>query len=1358
MCIPFVTADSVDGEISQLVSYAEQYEVGDLEYLELLVQASLIRENVNEILGSFRWDEHGSQGITAEAAEQYFGLPDGYTKKVWDTYNDEEIKLEEEVPWFEKIIFDGKRIQITFNAWPHIYNRDSEQTLYYWTDFQVHFKEEVSLDLDSALEEIKRSGNAFYQGSGSGEETSALIVAVERELRKYTEQNKGNCESIMNDLFPSGSLQENKDYERWNLVFYEGENMDVTLVANMPACTQSCQWPSINIWLNPRSDEPIDFSGSSNNGQYNRESFQDYTIEQLETELKTTLQDMQNQMQDIDNGEAAWSSLSSYESKLNALNEVLSEQYYNDEHNEDDALAFQERKSHVENILSKFGSIETQSVEELRYEHRLVENIVERQDAWCTDTSKQDCDRTQEACISGACSYALGGNEACENGVDDDGDTVADCQDPDCSIQCGTYCNAICKGECDDCRGDCDHVCLEECWQCDWNTNTDCQERCESSGCNACMQSCDEQSFCADCNSCRQSLWTQGEQLCEEECSVCTTCRDLYTTAEEADLNCVEDCTPCTQCKTPPTNPECYEACERITSSSTEQETCETKFCDQEVLFVCNGVQQYSPCEDTEYICDGQVQPFPCMIYSCETAEGIQKQTVSCGEELCGEHQELVDGACACTEGWYACDSDGACDDQTSCGGEEELCTDGLDNDNDALFDCEDIAACESQVCGENLLCYEGSCVTTDYLSQCAEGETLQDAVCRKTCALQEECSEAEYCAYGYCSTKILCTVDTECAENELCMNGYCETQETEQGLTETGQSCTLASDCFGERDICSNGICKEIPEEKYDTLVEEGRINPIEMTEPIGEQVQEVVEEIQGAPEEIPESTFFTPEEFQDSISGFVIWATYAKVITGKSMYEMSCTTEEDCRENAGCDTFRGNCYCERGFFDCNEQESDGCESSDATCGGTRELCPGGCGENQECSEETGNCECAQGFYNCDGSWWNCESTTECTPCVTNEDCAGASCSPYSHDSQVINFACVKTSSWTENKGALSFSGGCTSFPNGEQQSWIHFDTWGEPFQEINSYRANTEQALGNEWCEQEFNNALRQREEIERSLANTEFIEQLFTELQTEDMQEWETHTKAIYNMYWNIVDNTRQLARSSQCMQQEYPTLTPLQLEYEFEGGSIKVYEEQAYAQEFEMDVLTPYMRLGIFPPKELAKQELHKAAVEGHFPGEEEQAGPSVEELEEIRSDPGAMEYIRDLVSEYEDGSLDAKIVVMDEQESVFIADFSISEENLIQVKPVAVYEKEPDITVEIEFDFMYDFISEQERDSRLEHPEWVEDSLQENVGDVVDAGLTIAKITAALATGDISITPLSKVAVAVELLGHMFSGE
>src|SRR3989338_6779392 len=293
--LPLVSAQTVDEEVSKIISSAEQYEMGNLDYLELLIQASLTRDEVNELLGSFTIEEHGHSGISADAAEQYFGVPKGYTSSAWSSSTDENVDLEEEVPWFEKIIFDGKRIQMSFHAWPHIYDTDGEEILYYWTDFQVRYKQELDLDLESALTSIQSSGESYLQGSGSGAETATLIVAAEREVQLYIEQNKENCESVMSDLFASGSLQSNEKSERWNIDFYEGENMDVSLTVSLPECADECQWPLVNLWFDPRSDEQMDFSANSGSDDYSREVFQEYTIEQLEAELASTLTELQTQ-------------------------------------------------------------------------------------------------------------------------------------------------------------------------------------------------------------------------------------------------------------------------------------------------------------------------------------------------------------------------------------------------------------------------------------------------------------------------------------------------------------------------------------------------------------------------------------------------------------------------------------------------------------------------------------------------------------------------------------------------------------------------------------------------------------------------------------------------------------------------------------------------------------------------------------------------------------------------------------------------------------------------------------------------------------------------------------------------------
>ena len=62
------------------------------------------------------------------------------------------------------------------------------------------------------------------------------------------------------------------------------------------------------------------------------------------------------------------------------------------------------------------------------------------------------------------------------------------------------------------------------------------------------------------------------------------------------------------------------------------------------------------------------------------------------------------------------------------------------------------------------------------------------------------------------------------------------------------------------------------------------------------------------------------------------------------------------------------GRCHCAEKWVDCNGRgngdDSDGCESNDMTCGGNREICPGGCkGNNQRCNEEKAGATAARDF-----------------------------------------------------------------------------------------------------------------------------------------------------------------------------------------------------------------------------------------------------------------------------------------------------------------------------------------------------------------------------------------------------------
>ncbi len=1410
LLIPLVSAESVDEEISKLVSYAEQYEMGNLNYLELQIYSSLQRSKVNSLLGSFQWEENGPEGITSEAAENYFGSPKGYTKYAWDIKSNKEILVEEQVPWFEKSIFDGKRVQIVFHAWPHVYT-NGEQTLYYWTDFKIKFKKEYSIDLSSLAAEVKSLGESYMNGGSSAEELGQKISENEQALRSYVEQNSDSCENVLNDLFSSDYKTSEMQKILWKVDFYEGENLNVILKMEMPECDGDCQWPWIGMWLEPNFFKEVD-QGITSYERYDRESLKSLTTEELEQELVNTLSELHDIMIQIDNGDASWSKIGNYQEKLNAINEVLSEKYYWGK--EENTAEFKIRKEILSNILSEYGGYDSESVEEHSYDLRLISNQEEHKDAWCREVGNSLCDIRTDACISGVCTNALGGSEICDNEVDDDGDTVVDCSDPDCAISCGSYCRFACEGDCWTCHGTCNSQC-QECWNC--GGDEDCGEICESSGCNSCINACNEQSFCALCSECQQSI-NQGQ----------------------------------------PTENLCYSTCDQISSGMTEAETCKN-LCNENVLFFCNGVQQSFPCADTTYICDGVTQSIPCTIYTCEIDGLSRKQNVPCGEEyVCGENMQLSDGICVCAAGYYDCDGDGTCSETTACGSETEICNDQADNDNDYLVDCEDLSDCRLQICGDGLICYESSCQEESILEICNENQILSNGLCVDICVLQEDCSDGKVCSFGFCIDQDVCSVDEdcigynefcdggfcsrreiqscvinsecfegyyckenicfemqcnsadECLENEICSNyecienmecasnedcmygeqcidgscveiscpegsylsngecisyqscsvnedcgpeevcqsGLCVADEIIERPIETGEFCSVASDCSGVRDICSNGVCKEIPEENYNDLIDEGLIieSPVVRLAPEQLTGENFVYTPKVSDKEIMEAVI--EEAPMEDLTGFFLW------VTGYAIN--SCTSNEDCNEGQNCDTFSGNCYCNRGYFDCNGQDwqgndEDGCETTDPTCGGTRELCQGGCGENQYCDEVTSNCECNEGFYNCDGVWWDCESTEVCAPCTSNEDCSSSKCDK-NDQGRVINFGCFQGSTWMEDRGALGFEGKCVTHPTGDTETQLYFYTWGEPFEEINFYR--NQQGSNKEWCKIELENALKQRKEIEASLTES-FLDDFFERYVQENPEDWEQQIEAIYGMYWGIVDNTRMLAENSKCLDQEFPEINPIEIEYESDIGHIILWEESGFVERFGMDMYTPYMKTWIFPPKEYLKKEFQVAAKEGKLPGPEGEGGPSPEDLNKIRNDPEAMARIKEMTQDYEDGSLDTLITITDETGSLFNIDLSISEADLVQMKIIETYTKDADITIEIDFDFIYELIQATEEVERVEKPEWIEGSFKDSFGQIIGGGKIAAKVAVGVASGDISITPLSKITTGIDIVKMMF---
>lgn len=1445
-------ADLVTDKVFAITHYAEQYEMGQISYAELRVYSGAIREDVRLLMSEQVFGEGNNQqrGVSEDAAKKFFGAPTDYTGWVWSSKEQRDVKIDSKMPRWEKIVYDGKKIQVTFNAWPQMFSGEQGDKFYYWVDFNIRFKNEVSFDINSMQSEIAEKARAFLENRGELKDFAAKLFEYSSIMQNYIKQNQENCKDMLQKFFTSEDKSMEQEYITWETELYSGDRL--TIISSTRVC-ESCEWVSVDVWFEPRYQGPgfekFEMKGGAGAGNYKLEELKEKTLPELLGLLREQFEKAKKAAESAE--KEGGFHISDIQENMKMISRAISENTNFDP--ESRAEAKSQLISAIDSIMSQYKT-EKSTQKELRYEKRLVEDFVDNTNKKCRQVLEEEC-AIDEGCIEGECRIAIGGDENCQNAVDDDSDTLIDCRDPDCARNCGKLCKSVCEDECWPCFMQCDGIC-KECTECRNNGGgEECNELCNKE-CEPCRNNnCWETSKCTECKACEEANRQVVEGECDMDCAPCNEC-----TKAEGNESCEEACKPCRECKSPKASAECLDKCKKLTEDYLGMYTQCEEMCNKGVIFYCSGAKQYSPCDDSTYICNGNMQPIPCELFTCINDDGTERiQSVTCDQQaFCGQNQVADGDKCRCKAGFYDCDLDGInCESEAPCSGSEtEICNDGQDNDNDYMFDCEDLMDCrEGSVCGTGKVCFdskcllqsdanvsarcgegeqyldgeckcmegyaswEGKCVLKEIKLECEEGSALKDGVC-----VQEqlpvdagitECSEgyelkeeqciakqALECPNGYELKDNGCVFVGEsitCAENEIFEAGKCISKDVFEGaevkLIDTGKECELASDCGSEREVCSNGICKEIPAEIYEKEYgSEEQIELPSMEEEIKEKLEKAQEEISEQPEDKKEEGFMKEEERKDESpreeekreddrreeqrqempdqqesqpSEDSITGAFFKWTTGfASKDEKKCASNEDCGQNRNCDTIMGRCHCAEKWVDCNGRgngdDSDGCESNDMTCGGNREICPGGCkGNNQRCNEEKGWCDCSKGFYDCDGNWMNgCESEKMCKQCVADEDCSPPVCAEW--DNVVLKFGCVADKGWKQENGVVSFSGGCNFKASGRVDPYLSFDAWGDAFQDVDTMRRSLETEQFGGWCKFERESQIKQRAELEKGM-NQELLKWFFDEYLAAEPDKWQNRISGIHDIYWSLVENAKQTASASVCLGEQFPEYAPIDIEYESDFGKVHIWEEWVNADEFDgIKVLTPYMEIWAFPPKEIIKSELLNAKESGYMPGPPEERlqeiGPSASEKEEARRNPGALEDIKDIADDF-GGSFDGLVSIKEGEEGLFYLKATINPEVIFSGKPIKTVDFEPDVTVDVQLDFLYDIIKKTEQHGEIQSPGWDKGrNMKNTLSNALDTGMIVAKITGAIATGDIKVKPLSAIPKVISIVRMMGEGE
>ncbi len=647
----------------------------------------------------------------------------------------------------------------------------------------------------------------------------------------------------------------------------------------------------------------------------------------------------------------------------------------------------------------------------------------------------------------------------------------------------------------------------------------------------------------------------------------------------------------------------------------------------------------------------------------------------------------------------------------------------------------------ETESCTVNEDCRQPACGTTECIENKCEVTGL--AECREL-----ECSEGD---------EKICELDGRIVE--ICNNGFwektgeCEQESEVREEVVVGNECLTANDC-GSDNICNNGICQVLPQVIVTEPVEETPTEEQEPEQEQGNQEEQTSAEPQPSetnqqesnPEQAQEQTQQQETSQEQGATGNIIFQSIigflskigmtGAAITGFDVEETQTaieTTPTDSSPPTETDRPEPNEQDQQQNpppeenqplenqppqdnqqpiedmrrDDRNQEDGQRRQEDERRNEENKERCKNEC--KRPCIEKCIRGECGEEL-NCvvEEAQKKCEGT-----CEAKDDCVKK---------------CMQGGDWwkefenkdenKQEKGVFQVGGSCRT-SQGKTEGFIWFGGWGEPFEQIQFLKNKYYSGGQADWCKYDFENLKKQRQEFEKGF-NQEFITWFFEKYLTNSAENWEQSVSGIFELYWKDVDNSREMAYRMQCLGiNELPTTNLINVKYETDYVKLEFWEEiktvKLQGMDKEVQVVSPYMKVWVFPNKEFIEYEMKKAMKNHEFPGGPEQKmerkneeGPTTQEREIIKQDEKFMNQIRKITEKY-DGNLDAVIRFIDNETVVFNLYAQVNENDIMKVKPMLPEEvPQEDIRVDIEFQKIYDIIYMQEKEmsgQRIESPPW-----------------------------------------------------
>ena len=467
LLFPFISSASIDSELQKMTHYAEEYETGNIDYVQFRVYLSSARESINEILGARGKHEGGI--LKQEQIKNALGEPDEETKWVWVEGEEGEKKLDEPVPVWRNIVFDGEKIQIRLEAYPSIFSEKmfkgpsseeegfkeensfegiegiKEGDLIYRLHFNIEFKKpEEQLDIQSKIDAIQILAQAFNAdpSEANAEALAEESVNAEKIFNNYFRQGSGNCEEIMDSVFGAENKRQSQQISSSEIELFSKEKVEA--IMHLEMCDE-CEWNWVNLEMRLETRGKFDYPKGT---EIPMHSYKDFTDDAFRTETAKLIDEIKSSLE-IEDYESAVSS----SNKLRMLTQDWNEKSNNvweqvqKEFEEKRNLMTEEERIEFD---QNFGWIKQEQEQRQKVKELQKQNYENRKQFYSTlfagyDKKEYSFSQTdyEKRLVE---IFRQGGEEICSNNIDDNQNEQIDCGDAQCGGKiCGKGTKIIAK-------------------------------------------------------------------------------------------------------------------------------------------------------------------------------------------------------------------------------------------------------------------------------------------------------------------------------------------------------------------------------------------------------------------------------------------------------------------------------------------------------------------------------------------------------------------------------------------------------------------------------------------------------------------------------------------------------------------------------------------------------------------------------------------------------------------------------------------------------------------------------------------------------------------------------------------------